>query len=374
MTRKLLPLVALALLAACADQDPTAPALPPTSATASAVESEPLTVMSRNLYLGAEIATILTASTALEVAQRAGQSWQQVLDSDVPARAAAWADEIAAARPHLVGLQEAATYWRQSPGDFLVGNPTPATDLEFDFVALFLAELSARGTPYYVVAAGDAMHIELPMLRPEGVEDVRMLLRDVLLARADVETSDARTGSYGAKLEVSVAGLPLAIPRGWASADASIGGRELHFVTTHLEAFHPLVQEAQAVELTALLEERARPTVLVGDLNSRADGSGTRSYAIVTGAGFADAWRVANGDAPGYTCCQASDLRNEVSQLSHRIDFILVRDALEQAYPPIVGTALAWLVGEEPTDRLSSGLWPSDHAGVVAELRLPVVD
>jgi hypothetical protein len=28
------------------------------------------------------------------------------------------------------------------------------------------------------------------------------------------------------------------------------------------------------------------------------------------------------------------------------------------------------LVGEKPSDRTPSGLWPSDHAGVVASLRL----
>lgn len=371
MRRRLLPIFVLALFAACADADPMAPRLEPADATAAALASQPVTVLSRNLYLGAEIASILTATSALEVAQRAGASWQQVLDSDVPGRAAAWADEIEAARPHLVGLQEAATFWRQAPGDFLGGNPSPAVDLEFDFVALLLAELAARGTPYNVVAAGDAMHIELPMLRGTEFEDIRMLLRDVILARADVDTRDARTGSYVTKLNISVAGLPLSIPRGWASVDATVAGRDVHFVTTHLEAFHPLVQEAQAVELTAVLADRSRPTVLVGDLNSRADGSGTGSYAIVTGAGFADAWTAANGDAAGYTCCQASDLRNAESQLSHRIDFVLVRDAFWQSQPPIVGDVRAWLVGEEPADRLPGGLWPSDHAGVAAALRLP---
>lgn len=368
------PLVIVAALAACADTDTTAPALHPVDAAAASVEAEPLTVMSRNLYLGAEIASILGATSGLEVAQRAGASWQQVLDSDVPGRAAAWADEIATARPHLVGLQEAASYWRQAPGDFLVGNPAPALELQYDFVALLLAELTARGTPYYIAAVSPAMHIELPMLRPTGLEDIRMLMRDVVLARADVTTRNPQVGTFAVKLELSVAGMPLVIPRGWASVDAVIGGRQIHFVTTHLEAFHPLAQQAQATELTTLLDGRRRPTVLVGDLNSPADGSGTASYAIVTGAGFADVWPQANGSDPGYTCCQASDLRNTESRLNHRIDFVLVRDALPQEEPPIVGEVRAWLIGEESADRLSSGLWPSDHAGVVAALRLPRVD
>lgn len=365
-----LTLAAVAAAAACADHDPTAPVLVPADAGAAAIEAEPITVMSRNLYLGAEIASILTATSGLEVAQRAGVAWQQVLDSDVPGRAAAWADEIAAARPHLVGLQEAASYWTQAPGDFLAGNPAPALNPQYDFVALLLAELAARGTPYRVAAVNPAMHLELPMVRPTGLEDVRILLRDVILAREDVATGNAAAGDFDAAVPVSVAGIPFEIPRGWASVDASIGGREVHFVTTHLEAFHPGYQEAQAAELAALLQTRPRPTILVGDLNSRADGSGTASYEIVTAAGFADSWTAANGAAPGLTCCQAPDLRNATSQLSHRIDYVLVRDPLNAA-PPIVGDVRAWLVGEEPGDRLASGLWPSDHAGVVAALRLP---
>jgi hypothetical protein len=34
-------------------------------------------------------------------------------------------------------------------------------------------------------------------------------------------------------------------------------------------------------------------------------------------------------------------------------------------------TVDADVVGEESTDRTPSGLWPSDHAGVVATLALP---
>ena len=32
------------------------------------------------------------------------------------------------------------------------------------------------------------------------------------------------------------------------------------------------------------------------------------------------------------------------------------------------------VVGEEPADRTASGLWPSDHAGVIATLTLPKHD
>ena len=65
---------------------------------------------------------------------------------------------------------------------------------------------------------------------------------------------------------------------------------------------------------------------------------------------------------PGNTCCQDDDILNEVSDHSVRIDQIFVRN-LEL---PV--SVLTHTVGDKPSDRLPSGLWPSDHAGVVVYL------
>jgi hypothetical protein len=53
------------------------------------------------------------------------------------------------------------------------------------------------------------------------------------------------------------------------------------------------------MELMALLASEKRRLVVVGDFNSRADGTGTPTYAYVTGSGFTDVWTRANGKAPG---------------------------------------------------------------------------
>jgi hypothetical protein len=58
----------------------------------------------------------------------------------------------------------------------------------------------------------------------------------------------------------------------------------------------------------------------------------------------------------GCTCCQDPDLRNDTSKLSHRIDLVIV--------PPNTEIEEVELVGADPADH-TSGLWPSDHAGVV---------
>ncbi len=64
---------------------------------------------------------------------------------------------------------------------------------------------------------------------------------------------------------------------------------------------------------------------------------------------------------PGYTCCQNANLLNPTSLLNERLDLILFRGPF--AVSDVV------LVGDDPADKTPSGLWPSDHAGVVARLR-----
>ena len=51
------------------------------------------------------------------------------------------------------------------------------------------------------------------------------------------------------------------------------------------------------------------------------------------------------------------------SVLQDRIDFVMYRGPFT--------TLSAETVGDNPAQKTQSGLWPSDHAGVIARLRLP---
>jgi endonuclease/exonuclease/phosphatase family metal-dependent hydrolase len=122
---------------------------------------------------------------------------------------------------------------------------------------------------------------------------------------------------------------------------------------------------AQLSELIAELANAALPVVLAGDLNAPADvpgTSGSTAYqALLTQGGFTDAWRELHPAVAGLTCCHDETLSNATSTLHERIDLILYRG-------PIHGVS-ATVYGEAPADRVG-GLWPSDHAGVGAELRI----
>jgi endonuclease/exonuclease/phosphatase family metal-dependent hydrolase len=87
-----------------------------------------------------------------------------------------WAREIAAAKPDLVRLQEAAEWRTQFPSDF---SPTPdATTVAADFVNLLVGDLAALGVHYTVAAADTGYDVEAPGLCPFGFMDVRVTQHD----------------------------------------------------------------------------------------------------------------------------------------------------------------------------------------------------
>jgi len=328
----------------------------------SSKSNRKVTVMTRNLYLGTDLQPILGAPSLPALFGAVAAGYANVQASNFPERAEAIAAEIADARPDLVALQEAMLFRTDVPPD---GPATPAENVTYDFLGLLRSALADRGESYDVVATVAGTDAELPAGVPP-VQDVRLTDRIAVLARRKhnrtrLDLSNVQTGTFAAKLVVpSVAG-PLAIPRGWISVDAQRGegGPQFRFVATHLEAFSPAVQVAQGNELLAGPTATALPVVLAGDLNSRADGHGTPTYANLLAGGFEDAWTLA-GDGPGLTCCHPGDLHGSTA-FDKRIDYVLTRG---------LTAVKADVVGEEEADRTTSGLWPSDHAGVVARLRL----
>lgn len=336
------------------------------------VATDEIVVLSRNIYLGGDVAPVL-ASPPQEIPGAVAALWAQVAQTDFAARADALADEIAAAKPHLIGLQEVSLWRVQSPGDFISGNAELATNVRADFLAVLLAELEERGLDYSAVAVSQSVDVELPMFREmteagPAFDDLRYTDRDVILARGDVVTADAQNGLFEARLAVP----PLVVTRGWASVQAKINGNTFRFVNAHLETSDLApIQIAQGNELLSIVANDPLPVILVGDLNSSADGGTTPTYANVLAAGFSDAWREANGSTPGLTCCQTASLTDEASALDQRIDFVFLSEGL-QALSPVVSASLsADVIGADQNDRTASGLWPSDHAGVLVRFEIP---
>lgn len=320
------------------------------------VDDGQLVVMTRNLYLGADLTPILEAQSPLDFIAATTQAWANVQANDFTARAVALAKEIESTRPELIGLQEVSLWRTQTPGDAAVGGFTPATNVAYDFLGILLGELSKLGVTYVPVVTLSLSDFEAPI---SSGQDVRLTDRDVILALAGVPVSRQRQTVYTNLLQVTVAGFPVSIGRGWTAVDTVVGGQPITFVNTHLEAEGPpAVRVAQAGELmSALLAETGR-VVLVGDLNSAPD---TEGHLAATQAGFSDVWSALHPPQDvGFTCC-FPELLAETRPLFGRIDDVLTRGALTPVSADVVG--------EETADKTATGLWPSDHAGVAVTVR-----
>ena len=328
----------------------------PAAATAQ-TSSRDVTVMSRNLYLGADIITAVGATDREDLKQRASALWQTVQQTNFPVRAKAIAKEIRANRPDLIGLQETAN-WRRTP-DGVTNDAKDATQVVYDYVAILQRELRALGLSYRVAVSQDELDFELPTANNY---DVRLTMRDVILVRsgkgARVRVSRTLKGNYRNKLTVTLPVGPVDSLRGWTAVDAKLGNRSFRFVNTHLEAYGGQIRDQQARELLAgPLASRKRQSILVGDLNSAPTDTGDEAlaYRRVRGAGFVNAFR----RSPA-TSGQDEKLDNATSKLQRYIDHILSRPSLTAVRTRVVGN--------RTSDRVS-GLWPSDHAGTVATLR-----
>lgn len=338
-----------------------------------------LRVLTRNIYLGGETSPILSLDFAdiPGILAAVNTFWDQLEENDFHARAGALADEIAMTDPHVVGLQEVARF------ALLDGSFNPVGGI--DMLAVLMDALAQRGLDYEVAWVQENSTGTLPMSidMSVGAPDLYMnfLIREATLVRGDVAVSSADGGNYAAKLVLPSPDNPVAtVQRGWTRVTIDFRGVPHHIVNTHLEIapVQPL-HDLQADELVGqVLQGMDGVTILMGDLNSDADGSAgepdwTPTYGKLMDAGFADAWIEAAGRASnGYTCCQAPDLRNDVSALTKRIDFVLVRTAGDlPGHAGLPGTVHATLVGDEAGDRTDSGLWPADHAGLFTALQIP---
>ena len=202
--------------------------------------------------------------------------------------------------------------------------------------------------------------------------DVRLTLRDALIVRADliehgqVKLSNLQIRQYIAaprQVTPSVVGDT----EGYAAIDVTWRGRQFRFVTTHFDLL-PALAVPQALELVQTAANTTMPVVLVCDCNANPDNPADPifqsfpAYLLLKNAGFIDAFRTARPNDPGFTFGQSENLLNVTSTMSHRIDLVQLRGPFTIEDVEVVGAS--------PADRLPLGLWPSDHAGVVATVTL----
>lgn len=350
------------------------------AAAPAAAEPATVKVMTRNLYIGADLLPAVVAPDAESARIAVGDIYEAAVDTNFPARARLLAREIATSQPHLIGLQEVAL-WRRGQRGSADGAATPAGEVVYDFLRSLRGELRRAGLRYRVVVVQREADVELPAdLDEDGSAefDARLTVRDVILARRGVRTRAARRGRYEQFLTAPTALGDLDVLRGWTAVDARVGPRgqapRFRFVNTHLEAFSAYIRREQAEELAASAAMATeRPVILAGDLNSDPDDPTTQNLPPLPPTRNAAAYGVFTGDSksPGVgfrdhgvdveTCCFDPPITDPAPAFYTRIDHVLGRR---------VRGLSARLVGADPGERTGTGLWPSDHGGVVARLRV----
>jgi hypothetical protein len=335
-------------------------------ATAGVVAAQEVRVMTRNLFIGADLNPVLAAQTPAEFAAAVQTTLTQIAASDFPKRAELFADEIASKRPHLVGLQEVTR---------LTLNGTTGALPFRDYLDDVLSALEARGAYYYVAGVVNDLDVTLPI---PGVGVIQTLDRDVVLARVDVGASPVtvpgcRVSVNGCNFSVFVSaptpfGSSIAVERGFVVVDAVVDGQPVRIVNTHLEIpeLPVIVQSLQAAELIARVSALPiapnSPVIVVGDINSAPTDVPTVPGVVPPymqlAAHYADVWDLRPGAPLGFTCCSDS-LSDPQFQAFKRVDVIFTSGS------PVIARAIV-VGGDQQTPM---GLWASDHLGVFGRIQ-----
>jgi endonuclease/exonuclease/phosphatase family metal-dependent hydrolase len=356
-----------------------------------------LTVMTRNLYVGAGVTPALEANNVDELVNTAGEIVKQVHATKFPSvRAAAIAAEIKKRKPDLVGLQEVA-WWRTAPVDLNAALGTPSasqTDpLGGDFLADLLKAVNSggkrkKGVRYRaVVNANTGIDVEVPVNddgNGSGLagadHNERLTVGNAILVRKGVgiKTSHPRSGTYETLLRIpGVKNFDLR--RGWTAVDVKARGGSFRFVNTHLESGDSQgtnqtnlgvslgrgeIRAAQATQLVGPggAAKSKRPVILLGDINSDDDtvpNNGDRNaYAALLAAGFRE-----RSTANPLSCCLNDPFLvggpNSINDFDHQVDHVLTNKK-----------RITFVKGRVDGRAPVKGLYPSDHAGVTSVLKI----
>lgn len=352
----------------------------------------PISVMTRNIFLGADLGPALNSSDTAEFVAANGEILREVDQTNFPLRAQGLAQEILSKKPDLVGIQEGA-WWRTAPQDpskplYSQGADTTfyATETKYDFLQLLLDQLNAKTNKKYkgyeLAVVGTEFDFEAPAdydNDPETGEILggeiqgRLTMRDAILVRKGgaVKVSNPQTGHFSSLFTPTVGGV-VAVPvtRGWVSVDAKakkgkgkdVIKKKFHFVNSHFEAFDdetqvPSIRAQQASELLAGPASSKR-SIILGDFNSDVPGvkpGDDQAYQTLLDGGYKE--RATNQRT---SCCVSNLFTSPATEFDHRVDHVMTNMGKK------VKLINSTITGKEQVN----GIYDSDHAGVFSKLKL----
>lgn len=364
-------------------------------------DTQPIKVMSRNLYLGADVGVALAKIPNMPAA--AQFMWDQVQKTDFSKRKKILADQIRAESPDVIGIQE-ATIW------YCKANFWSKKTEVFNFTQELLAELKGD----YIIAEKNGVQANNPgysigpisflttVKDPETFQelfgqdkaDCGFQIGDALIIKKELAQYVNQVGNSEYESIYKVVPTIMEINRGYTWADITMQGTNVRFISTHLESLWDENKTPKAADQARQLIEDVKstksPIVLIGDFNSDprdprpldapnpgeqptvsekcpAGATDCNAYKILREAGFTDAGPDAS-EASSYTwgmnaLLTGPDSKRKVAAaamgnnfgFTDRLDYIFVKNGIE------VATARTFGQGAP---------YGSDHAGVIAELNV----
>ena len=367
--------------------------------SAARAEDQPLTVMSRNLYLGADVGVALQLIPNLPAA--AQFMWKQVQETDFSKRKAILVEEIQAESPDVIGLQE-ATIW------YCKAQPWSKKVEVFNFTNELLDSLDGKymiaekggikafnpgysiGPIPFLTRVNDAKTFQ-PLFGQDHA-DCGFQIGDALLIKSELKQYVNQVGNSEYDAVYKVVPTLMEIYRGYTWADITVQGANVRFVSTHLESLwdpNKVPKAAdQARQLVKDLESTKSPIVVIGDFNSDprdprqkgypnpgeqptasescpAGSLQCNAYKIMRQAGFTDSGPDASDPAtyswgmnalltgPDPERKKAAEKMGNKFGFTDRLDYIFVKNG--------VNVLTSKIIGQEPP-------YGTDHAGVVTSL------
>ena len=362
-------------------------------------EPQPIKVMSRNLYLGADVGVALAKIPDMPAA--AQFMWDQVQKTDFSKRKKILADQIRTESPDVIGIQEATIWYCKA--HFWSGKVEV-----FNFTQELLAELGGE----YVIAEKSGIQANNPgysigpipfltkvndpktfqKLFGQNDADCGFQIGDALVIKKSLAQYVNQVGNSEYKDVYKVVPTLMEIYRGYSWADITMQGANVRFVTTHLESLwdeNKIPKAAdQARQLVSDLKKTKSPIVVIGDFNSDprdprpidAPNPGEQpvasencstgatlcnAYKVMRGAGYTDVGPDAS-DPTAFTwgmnalltgpdskrAIAATEMGNRFG-FTDRLDYIFVKNGMKVLTSKVIG------------QRAPYG---TDHAGIVTEL------